>query len=131
MQEIHVVGAAIREGDKFLVAQRSERMNSPLKWEFVGGKVEQEEKPESALKREVMEELGIGIDVGRFVASGTSIIGEKKIILHVYEARITEGKPMAKEHASLKWVKADEMKTMDFAEPDLPAVTLLSKGSYE
>jgi 8-oxo-dGTP diphosphatase len=105
MQEIQVVGAAIIDGNRVLAAQRSADMSTPLKWEFAGGKVEEGETHQQALKRELREELGVNVEVIGHIASGNSISGERKYLLHVYEARLLEGVPLSKEHAQLSgWI---------------------------
>ena len=121
MKEIDVVGAAIRDGNRILAAQRSEKMKSPLKWEFVGGKVEKNETHEAALKRELKEELGIDISVGDFIEKGCSIIEDKKINLYVYSAQILDGLPKVTEHAKILWVEIERMMELDWAEADIPA----------
>lgn len=128
MQEIHVVGAAIRKGNKILVAQRSAHMNSPLKWEFVGGKVEQGETHQQALEREVNEELGVKIKVHGHIAAGQSDVKDKRIILHVYEAELLDGEPVAREHSQLQWVETGQLRMLDWAEADIPAVETLCQG---
>lgn len=121
MQEIHVVGAAILNGGKVLAAQRSIRMSAPLKWEFAGGKVEEGETHQDALRREISEELGVVIRVKDYLASGETRSGDRKVILHVYEAEIKEGVPKAREHARLRWVDVDGLGQLDWAEADIPA----------
>mgnify|MGYP001114150732 FL=1 len=121
MTEIDVVGAAIIDGNRVLAAQRSETMKSPLKWEFVGGKVEKNETHQAALKRELYEELGIDISVGEFIAKGSSIIEDKKINLYVYRARIMEGVPKKSEHANIIWIDIERIMELDWAEADIPA----------
>ncbi|MCX7708491.1 MAG: (deoxy)nucleoside triphosphate pyrophosphohydrolase [Clostridia bacterium] len=125
MKEIHVVGAAIREGKRILAAQRSEKMSAPLKWEFAGGKVEDGEAHQEALKRELQEELGIDIQVGEHLATGIVEDSNRKIILHVYEASILQGNPEAKEHSLLKWIDIKDIYQLDWAEPDIPACEIL------
>jgi 8-oxo-dGTP diphosphatase len=121
MQEIQVVGAAIIDGNRVLAAQRSADMSTPLKWEFAGGKVEEGETHQQALKRELREELGVSVEVMGHIASGSSISGERKYLLHVYEARLLEGVPVSNEHAQLMWVDIGNIMELDWAEADLPA----------
>ena len=52
-----------------LAAQRSYPASLAGRWEFPGGKVEDGEEPEDALRREIREELGIGIAIGRRLRS--------------------------------------------------------------
>src|SRR5215470_14491922 len=60
-----VVAALIIDGDKILICQRTRHQPMPLKWEFPGGKVEPEERPEDALRRELEEELGFAPRLGQ------------------------------------------------------------------
>ncbi len=65
-----VVAAVIERGDRrILIGQRRRDDTSPLKWEFPGGKVRSDEKPEEALARELQEELGATlqgcVEIGR------------------------------------------------------------------
>jgi 8-oxo-dGTP diphosphatase len=122
MQKIEVVGAAIIENRRVLVAQRSPQMITPRKWEFVGGKVEQNETHQQALTREVFEELNIKIEVHEHIATGFSTFDEKEIVLHIYKTKIIEGRPTAKEHSQLRWVYIKDLFDLDWAEADIPAV---------
>lgn len=121
MKEIHVVGAAILKDNKVLAAQRSIKMKEPLKWEFPGGKVEVGETHQQALIREIYEELGVKISVGSLIASGSSQVNDKKIVLYVYRAEIAEGLPCASEHAQLRWLDINSVKGLDWAKADIPA----------
>ena len=66
MKTIKVVAAVIRDGDKIFATQRG---YGDLKggWEFPGGKIEEGETPQEALKREIMEELDTEIEVGELI----------------------------------------------------------------
>lgn len=128
LHEIEVVGAAIIDGNKVLAAQRSEVMKSPLKWEFAGGKVQEGETHESALKRELREELGIDVCVGSFIAKGTSVVDDKLVNLYVYSAQILEGVPKAREHAQIMWIDIENIMKLDWAEADLPACERILKN---
>ncbi len=127
MKEVHVVGAAILKGCAVLAAKRSMAMQPPLKWEFAGGKVEAGESHGEALKREILEELGIRISVGSFLADGMEEDEDRRILLHVYEACIIEGEPVPREHSQLKWIEIDRLGELDWANADIPACKELMK----
>jgi 8-oxo-dGTP diphosphatase len=119
---IHVVGAAILHSGRCLVAQRSEAMSMPLSWEFPGGKIEPGESPEAALARELVEELGIEIEVGARIGRGEAEVAGRLIRLDVYRAKIVAGTPVAREHARVAWLAPDELASLAWAEADLPIV---------
>ena len=121
MEEIHVVGAVIRDGKRILAAQRSEKMGTALKWEFPGGKVEGNETHREALKRELAEELGIKVYVKEHVATGYAVNNGRKIVLHVYNAGIIDGNPVPREHKQIKWIDIGDIMGLDWAEADVPA----------
>lgn len=126
-KEIHVVGAAILEGDKILAMQRSETMSLPLLWEFPGGKIEAGESEEEALVREIKEELVVDIEVIDYINTASYDYDFGQVTLSVYTARITGGSLKLREHANHKWLTRDELKHLDWAPVDLPAVALLSQ----
>jgi 8-oxo-dGTP diphosphatase len=123
--QVFVVGAAIVQGARALVARRSARMSNALKWEFAGGKLEPGESPEQALVREIEEELGLEIEVGAFLARGGAALETRDIVLDVYLARITGGELVLAEHDAARWVGVDELDELDWAVADLPAVEAL------
>jgi len=119
---VHVVGAAIVHANRCLIAQRSHTMALPLKWEFPGGKLEPNETPQAALVREIREELGVTISVGSLLGNGSAQAGSKPIALDVYAATLVTGTPVAREHAQLRWVTANELLAFDWAEADVPII---------
>jgi 8-oxo-dGTP diphosphatase len=122
MSPLHVVGAAITRGHQCLIAQRGPHSTLPGKWEFPGGKVEPGESPTAALTREIAEELGLEISVGRFLASGTATVGARVISLDVYAATIIAGTVSLREHAQVVWANADDLPKYDWAEADVPCL---------
>jgi 8-oxo-dGTP diphosphatase len=129
---VQVVGAALVDGDRVLVAQRS---GGPYDgcWEFPGGKVEPGESDLAALVRECAEELGVVVVPGRFlgeVALDGVVGGGPRGVstMRVWAARIVSGEPVAHEHAALRWVGARELDDLEWIAADrplLPAVRAL------
>jgi 8-oxo-dGTP diphosphatase len=125
---ITVTCAIILNNDKILVAQRSERMKLPLKWEFPGGKLELGESEVDCVIREVREELGIEIEIIERLPNCIHDYGSFVINLIPFISKYQSGNILLKEHASFKWLTKDELITIDWAEADLPVVLeLLNK----
>lgn len=104
MKIIDVVCGAIRnENGEILIAQRSEQMGHGGFWEFAGGKIEYGESPESALIREIKEELAIDILVGDMIGTFDHDYGDKIVRLHAFYAEAIQ-KPTALEHDDLMWI---------------------------
>ncbi len=118
---INVVCAVILDGDgRVLVCQRPEGKALAGKWEFPGGKIEPDEKPEAALCREIVEELGCTIEVGGAMAEVEYHYDDFSIRLQPYRARILAGAPVAIEHAQLRWLSLAECASLEWAEADVP-----------
>lgn len=116
---IDVVGAIIKDGNRYLVGQRAVHKAQGGLWEFMGGKVEPGETPEDALARECREELALEIEKERIIDSVVHEYPEKTIRLTLIACVPKEGStPKALEHQQIRWVTRDEMKTIDFAAAD-------------
>ncbi len=121
---VQVVGAAIVDDGRVLVAQRSGGPYAGL-WEFPGGKVEPGESDLSALARECAEELGVAIVpeafVGEVLLDGVVGAGAPGAsTLRVWRARLAGGDLVAHEHAALRWMGADELESLDWIPADRP-----------
>jgi 8-oxo-dGTP diphosphatase len=121
---VQVVGAAVVDGRRVLVAQRSGGPYDGL-WEFPGGKVEPGESDLSALVRECREELGIEIEPGLFLGEvlldGSVGGGEPGAsTLRLWSARLAGGQPVAHEHAALRWVDAEGLDGLPWIAADRP-----------
>lgn len=116
---IEVVGAVIKQGDKYLVGQRAAHKAQGGLWEFMGGKIEPGESPEEALARECREELNLEIQNERIIDSVVHEYPEKVINLTLIACEPKKGSlPTALEHQSIAWVAPDEMRTMPFCPAD-------------
>lgn len=122
-KHINVVAAVIHnEHKKILCALRSPVMALPNLWEFPGGKIEEGESHETALIREIQEELNIEIEVGENVEDTYFEYENFTIQLTSYFASIKSGEMKATELAELRWVTIDKLIDLDWAPADIPAV---------
>lgn len=122
---IPVVCAVIEDGSgRVLVAQRPATKHLALKWEFAGGKVESGEQPEVALVREIQEELGCEISVGRPLMRFTHDDGTYRIEMIPYVCALVPGcaAPHPHEHEAIRWVAPAELRSIDLAPADWPVV---------
>ena len=122
MKHINVVGAVILNDGKVFCAQRGAGKVLAYKWEFPGGKVEDNETPQSALKREVMEELNCQIEVGKKVEDTIYNYYFGTIRLHTFYCKLIAGVPQLTEHISHKWLNPKELLRLEWAPADIPAV---------
>jgi 8-oxo-dGTP diphosphatase len=122
-KHINVVAAVIHnEHKEILCALRSPVMALPNLWEFPGGKIEEGESHETALIREIQEELNIQIEVGENVEDTFFEYEDFTIQLTSYFASINSGEMKATEHAELRWVTIDKLIDLEWAPADIPAV---------
>ena len=105
-----------------LLAQRSEKMDLPGKWEFPGGKLEEGENQESCLIREIKEELGIEIQVNIALTPVDYSYSRKRISLFPFVARWISGEIVLAEHAQYGWYEKNQLFSLDLAPADLPIV---------
>ena len=120
---ITVVAAIIQdENGQYLASKRASHKQAAGKWEFPGGKPEENEALEEALVREIYEELGVPVKILRQFDRTTT--GE--IDLVCFAAELTGEKPTTStDHSELRWVPEAELSGLDWAEPDLPALKKL------
>ncbi|UYZ69586.1 NUDIX domain-containing protein [Moraxella bovis] len=87
-----VAVAVLRYHDEFLLATRHAYQHQGGKLEFVGGKIESNETPQTAIIREVGEELGLDISTNSMCEFGQIChdYGDKMVRLYVYEIALTD-----------------------------------------
>lgn len=124
MIKLHVVAAILIEGDKILAVQRGKgRFKGG--WEFPGGKVEEGESEEEALHRELMEELVIQVKIDRRFDSVEYDYDDFHLSMDCFICTIIGGCLSLQEHQNLKWLRHDELNTVEWLPADLDIIEKL------
>jgi 8-oxo-dGTP diphosphatase len=107
-----------------LMAQRPPHKHLGLKWEFPGGKIEPGEAAETALHREIREELGCAIELVRPLPRCVHAYEKITIEMIPFVARLTAGtsEPHPHEHVALRWVAPAELASLDLPAADGPII---------
>lgn len=127
MTAVRVVAAVIERDGKYLACRRARHKSLAGLWEFPGGKVEPGETDQDALRREILEELGVEIQVGVHLATSFNKAGESDIELVAYRARLSKGDVSASsDHDELRWLTSKELEGVVWAPADVPFVEILN-----
>lgn len=121
-----VCGVIVREG-RILCMQkpRTRYPYTSLHWEFPGGKIEEGETPEEALRRELREEMDYEVEVGGFIGEVRHQYPDFSITLLAFSCTATTADFTMKEHADCRWCRLEEMKELPWCEADWPLIALL------
>ncbi len=128
---IDVTAAILAKDGKVLIAKRKPDDKQPGKWEFPGGKIEAGESARECLKREMREEFGIDVRVGRLLGQSIYHYSHGSIRLLAYQAEWQAGELALRDHSEYVWVSYDRLNEFDFAPADLPFVRMLISGEIK
>lgn len=118
-----VAGLIIDHRGQLLACRRPEGKHLGGKWEFPGGKVEAGESAESALIRELQEELEITVAIDKALSPVVHDYGRGPIKLIPFTCTIAKGEPQAHEHSELRWCPPSQLRGLDWADADLPILS--------
>lgn len=121
-KQINVVGAVVVRDGTILSAQRSPYMSLPGMWEFPGGKVEAGETPQQALRREMEEELLCTVEIGEHVETTSHEYDFGIVTLTTFYATLIANEPRLTEHSEIRWIPPQQLKSVEWAPADVPAV---------
>lgn len=114
-----------QRADQFLIAQRPPDGMLGGLWEFPGGKRQADETLQACLRREMMEELAVDVEVGEHVASIRHAYTHFKITLHAYHCGLLDGDPQPIGVADWRWVTLADLDGYAFAVTDQKIIAAL------
>ena len=128
-EALHVVAAIIISDGRVLACRRAPHKASPGLWEFPGGKVDPGELPFDAIVREIQEELQLAILPLQTFDVSETVVRDSLIRLECIVCKpLAEFNLQSTDHDSFLWLLPTELLGLDWAAPDLPAVTSLVKA---
>lgn len=123
-----VVAAALVDADnRVLIAQRPAGKQLEGLWEFPGGKLEEGERPEEALIRELREELGIVVREPCLapLTFASHAYTSFHLLMPLYVCRRWEGMVEGRDGQALKWVRAGKLREIEMPPADGPLISPL------
>ncbi len=124
-----IAAAVVWRGGRVLVSRRPEKGLLGGLWEFPGGKVEEGETPADAARREVLEEVGLHIEICSETAPIQHAYSHFRMTLHVFHARCTGGDVTPDEHGSPRWVRPEQLPEFAFPAANRDLVRCLADGA--
>ena len=122
---IDVVAAVIKRNNYYFIAQRNRNKHFAYHFEFPGGKVDNQETFENALKREIKEELAINIKILHFIASKKHKDDKIDVNVHYFLCESLDENIILSEHEDMKWVKKNDLTKFKMAPGDSKIIKYL------
>ena len=125
MKQIEVVAAIIQRDGAYFATQRGYGEFEGM-WEFPGGKIEEGETAEFALKREIQEELGINIAIENLLCTTEYDYPSFHLTMHCYLCSIASGEIELREHKSARWLRPEELGSVEWLPADKDVISRLN-----
>lgn len=113
-RKIEVSAAVIQRGGRTFIQQRPRHGLMGGLWEFPGGKLETGESPETALNREIKEELGVEVTIREKLMTIRHAYTQFRVTLHVFRCALPRGRIRATQCEQWKWVRPGELEAFAF-----------------
>ncbi|OLA83024.1 MAG: DNA mismatch repair protein MutT [Roseburia sp. 40_7] len=130
MKTVRVVAAVIKaineNGEPIIFATQRGYGDFKGGWEFPGGKIEEGETPQEALKREIMEELDTEISVGELINTVEYDYPTFHLSMDCFWCEIVKGDLVLKEHEAAKWLTKEQLNSVEWLPADIKLVENIS-----
>ena len=131
MKTVRVVAAVIKatneNGEPIIFATQRGYGDFKGGWEFPGGKIEEGETPQEALKREIMEELDTEISVGELIDTVEYDYPTFHLSMDCFLCEIEKGNLVLKEHEAAKWLVKEQLKNVEWLPADVTIINRVNR----
>ena len=124
MGTVNVAAAIILRDSKVLGVQRSKGQFKGG-WEFPGGKIEEGEGVEDALRREIMEELAVQVKIERHFGHVEYDYENFHLSMDCFICTVIGGSLTLREHRAYRWLRHDELDSVEWLPADLGIIEKL------
>lgn len=125
MDTIRVVCGIIFDNEKVFICRRKEGKSLAGYWEFPGGKIEESESSEQALKRELHEELEMEVVIKDFIGQSNYNYSNFQIELLGYKCQLINYHGKLIDHDTFEWIDSLKLGEYNFAPADIPLIKIL------
>ena len=126
MKIIKVVAAVIKslndKGQTIILSTQRGYGEFKDSWEFPGGKINNGETPQEALKREIMEELDTQIKVGTLIDTIEYDYSDFHLSMDCFWCEIVRGNLVLKEHENAKWLTKEQLQDVEWLPADIKLI---------
>ena len=127
-RSLHVAVGVVEDGEgRVLIAKRSPEKHQGGLWEFPGGKLEPGESVETALARELEEELGIVVEQAQPFMQQRHAYSDIEVLLDVWRVTSFRGEPKALEGQPLQWAELADLNSEEFPEANQSILSALQE----